>query len=128
MLDYDNEVVAFLLTAICHEYSVSPFVPFESEIFFRELLTHYSDDPDEASISRWLRQEVEKYFVALSERPRWVQSPEWPFANGKPMIFVSQIDLSVHPGKPIAEFFHDDTSLYVFVGKKVSPVVIIQQF
>lgn len=128
MLNFDDEDTYNLILSVCRPFGVDPSVPIESEAFFRKLLTHYSGNSDDASISGWLRQEIEKHFIALGARPRWIQSPEWPFANGEPMIFVGQIDLSVQEGKPAAGFFHDDTSLYVFVGKKVPPVVIMQQF
>ncbi len=44
------------------------------------------------------------------------------------MIFAGQIDLSTQGEGIVSELYHDDTSLYVFVGRKTPPVVIVQQF
>jgi len=113
---------------VCDRYGVDPQIPEESEQFFRELLGTYMGNTDPTSIETWLSEEVPKHFVALNERPSWIQGADWPFANGKPMIFAGQIDLSVSDMKHLPWQYHDDTSLYVFIGQKVEPVVVLQQF
>jgi hypothetical protein len=79
---------------------------------------------DDTNVVAWLESSIPQHFLALRKRPEWLQNPEWPFADGKPMIFVGQIDL---PKADAPNVFHDDTSLYVFVGAKTRPEVVIQQ-
>jgi hypothetical protein len=127
MLNFDDYEIYMMLVDVCKTYAVCPSSSLESENFFRHLLTQYAEEADPANISQWLQEQITKYFIAVGERPKWIQNPEWPFADGKPMIFVGQIDLSVQ-NEVVSKIYHDDTSLYLFVGQKVRPVVIIQQF
>jgi hypothetical protein len=126
-LSFDNEAIYCLLVDVCQAYGIYPSASLESEDFFRELLTHYPGEPDLTNLTSWLEEQIPKHFVAVGERPKWIQEPEWPIVHGEPMIFAGQIDLSTQGGI-VSELYHDDTSLYVFVGRKTPPVVIVQQF
>ena len=128
MLDFDDEKTYLMLLELCKDYSVDPSTSVETEDFFRDLLAQYSGDSNPTRIAIWLERQITQHFIAIGIRPRWIQNPEWPFANGKPMIFAGQIDLSVQNGEVVSQIFHDDTSLYVFIGQKVQPKVIIQQY
>ncbi|MGB5051543.1 MAG: hypothetical protein WBO46_21530 [Caldilineaceae bacterium] len=128
MLDFEDYDTYMLLVEAGQKYAVFPSASLESEDFFRNLLAHYEGSLDPTSVVSWLEQEISHSFIALGEYPRWIQNPEWPLVGGKPMIFAGQIDLSVQAGGATAELFHDDTSLYVFIGRKVPPVVVMQQF
>ena len=44
------------------------------------------------------------------------------------MHFVGQMDIKIRDPDTAAQWFHDDTSLYVFVSKYAPPEVIIQQY
>lgn len=123
--DTDLEIYG-LVVKVASRYGVDPLMSRSSEEFFGNLLAQYSGDLD--SLAAWLEEQIPKHFVAVGERPRWIQNPEWPFADGQPMIFVGQIDMPAQPEGMATELFHDDTSLYVFIGRKVQPVVVTQQF
>jgi hypothetical protein len=97
-----------------------------SEEFFRNLLAQYTGHAD--NLAAWLEQQNPRHFIALGDRPRWIQNPEWPFSDGRPLVFAGQIDVSTQHGGIAAEIYHDDTSLYVFIGRGVQPVIVIQQF
>jgi hypothetical protein len=128
-LHYDDPMIHILLLRVADKFGVDPDASFECKALFRELLTSYSGPEDTRSISAWLSEQIPRYFVSLRKRPRWIQASDWPFANGKPMVFAGQIDISASAGEQIIpNFYHDDTSLYVFIGRKVEPVVILQQY
>lgn len=112
-----------LVVETARRFSVDPSMSIEAENFFSELVTQY--EGDKAGLVDWLEEQIPQYFVAIGERPRWLQNPEWPFADGRPMIFAGQIDWKHEEIPP--EVFHDNTSLYVFIGRKTRPVVVIQQ-
>lgn len=128
MLDFDDVDTYVWLVQICKRFGVDPSVPIESEAFFRNLLRNYEEDPNTGSVTAWLEEQLAKHFAAIAERPRWIQNPEWPLVNGKPLIFAGQIDIEVRPGYASANFFHDDTSFYVFFGQEIQPVVVTQQY
>lgn len=128
MLNFDDPTTYLLLLEVSKHYAVDPSMSIEAEDFFRKLLTQYAGKPNPTSITTWLEEQIPQYFAVIGERPRWIQSPQWPFEEGNPMIFVDQIDLSPQSKKIISTIYHDDTSLYIFIGQKVQPVVIVQQF
>ena len=96
----------------------------EAEVYFTELLTKYDGPQDETSLGDWLSRQIAEQFVSITDKPRWIQHPEWQFTNGSPMVFAGQIDIS----QKSFPAFHDDTSLYVFIGQKVESKVVMQQY
>ena len=127
-LDFDDLETYELLLGVCSRYQVDPSVPLESEKFFRELLSKYNGAKDKESVTAWLNEQISNSFIALGERPRWIQSCEWQFIDGIPAIFAGQIDVSAQDSKKASQIFHDDISFYVFIGKKKPPIVIMQQY
>ncbi len=128
MLDYDDPKIYDLLVKVCSRYQVDPSVPLESEVFFRELLSQYDDPPEH--LQTWLEKQLSDLFIAIGARPRWIQGANWPFASGKPMVFVGQIDIRANAGPIAPQYFHDDTSFYLFIQRegKGTVKVITQQF
>lgn len=127
-LDFDNLETYKLLLSVCSQYQVDPSVPLESEKFFRELLVKYNGAKDNESVTIWLNEQISNSFIALGARPRWIQNCEWQFIDGAPAIFAGQIDVSTRDNQMASQVFHDDTSFYVFIGKKTPPIVIMQQY
>lgn len=125
MLDFDNEETYFLILNVCKEFCVDPSSSFESEDYFRNLLSKYNGEDSEKNISEWLKQTLSNEFVAIQTRPQWIQGPAWPVINGHPMMFVGQWDLNVSECHGL---FHDDTSIYVFVAPNSEPKVVVQQY
>ncbi len=122
----DIELQVFeLVSDVSGRYGVSPSMSTDAEQFFSSLLAEYTGDLE--NLTSWLEERLSEHFVAVGARPSWLQGPEWPFANGRPMIFVGQIDLTIQNGGIASELYHDDTSLYVFIGRKVQPEVVVQQ-
>lgn len=127
MLDFDDLNTYLMLFEVAKGYGVDPSSSLEAEAFFRVLLEQYPGSPDsEDEKTEWLDEQIRQYFITLDKRPEWVQNPEWPFVDGRPMVFAGQIDIIVE--KETAHFIHDDTSIYVFVARKTEPTIIIQQF
>ena len=119
-----------LLMATCSRYQVDPSASIESETFFRTLLSQYDGPIDGDHLVAWLEKQLAGNFVAVNDRPHWIQGADWPFAGGKPMVFVGQIDIPVKSGSTASRYFHDDTSFYLFIqAEGKGPVkVITQQF
>jgi hypothetical protein len=127
MTDFDDVNVYTILLRVCKRYSVHPSSSLESEDFFRDLLNQYSGGEDIVTLEAWLEEQMPALFVALLSRPSWIQDPEWPFAAGKPMTFVGQIDYRKSSTEVTATTLHDDSSFYVFIAPKNPPKVVMQQ-
>lgn len=41
----------------------------------------------------WLRKRLKEMFLCVGARPKWRDEPQWPVADGNPMVFVTQADL-----------------------------------
>ncbi|CRM22829.1 MULTISPECIES: hypothetical protein [Pseudomonas] len=54
----------------------------------------------------WLKEKIKTDFRCLKAPPKWLQSPVWPMADGKPMVFLGQLDIS--------ELSHDNAQVYLF--------------
>jgi hypothetical protein len=124
MLTLDDTHTLIIVTEAAEPYGVDPRVPIEAETYFTKLLLRYDGPQEDTALSDWLKQQISEQFISITEKPQWIQNPEWQFANGQPMIFAGQIDIS----RKSFPFYHDDTSLYIFIGRKVPPKVVIQQY
>ncbi|MTK64649.1 MAG: hypothetical protein F8N15_09025 [Methanobacterium sp.] len=54
----------------------------------------------------YAKYKIDENFIFLKKPPKWLQSPQWMFRNGRPLKFVGQID--------IGGIRHDEAQLYVF--------------
>lgn len=116
-----------LLLDIGRKYGFDPSSSVAIEDYFRQLLTTYQGELKEDSIAIWLEEKVEEDFISLSQfRPKWIQHAQWPVHFGKPMRFVGQIDIDRNETN--RDYFHDDTSYYVFTNSDGDFIVISQQY
>ncbi|MCQ3930164.1 MAG: hypothetical protein DPW16_06860 [Chloroflexi bacterium] len=131
-LKYEDPETFDLIAGVCNRHQVDPGYPDPEwtggiEDFFRNLLAEYKGTLDKEGLTTYLDKAMAEAFIAYGERPRWIQSADWPFHNGKPMIFVGQIDIPGEVGG-----FHDDTSFYIFHPQPTFSddecVVITQQY
>ena len=125
--DLDDQIVFRTLLRICGPLGIDPTMSLEAEAYFRELLMGYAGSNPDPTFESWLKQELAGRFLTLAGTPNWLQGDEWPFVNGEPLIFAGQIDYYLDDNPVAAQLFHDDTSIYVFIGKKIPSVVIMQQ-
>lgn len=125
---FEDIDVYTLLLRVCKRYSVHPSSSMESEDFFRTLLDSYTGNTDLVLLEQWLDGQIPKLFQVLTERPKWIQDPQWPFVAGQPMVFVGQVDYRRADVSAITPSLHDDSSFYVFIAPKSPPKVVMQQF
>jgi hypothetical protein len=94
-----------------------PDVPIEAEEFFTQLVARYSD---REACRRYIEEHLFDWFRCLGDKPDWIQAPEWPWAGGRPMVFVGSIDAP--PGT-----FHDDGRFYVFWSPEIGTTECVIQ-
>ena len=76
-----------------------------NESYFQLIMEKYKNEKGK-NLEKALKLKIKKYFKFLKNRPKWLQSPEWPIINNKPLFFIGQID--------ITEIRHDTSYLYIF--------------
>jgi hypothetical protein len=115
-----------LVLGVSLRYGVDPSSSKEVEEFFSELLEKYDGKPDE--FANWLDGKVRENFKAVGKRPKWIQNADWVFVDGKPAVFVGQMDINIANNETAASLFHDDVTFYIFVAENSQPIVIMQQY
>jgi hypothetical protein len=65
-----------------------------------ELLTKIIEEAPEESNKKekaeWCKAKIKEMFIYVNKPPRWMQNPEWPIFDGKPLIFnINQMMLRI---------------------------------
>ena len=61
------------------------------EFLIKEIVNKIPDDlKSESQKIKWCKNKIKEYFKYDKTPPRWVQSPEWPVVDGKPLVFKGQ--------------------------------------
>ncbi len=115
-----------LVLDITGRYNIDPSSSVEAENFFVDLLASYEGNLED--IADWLDQQIRLDFKVIDKWPKWIQNSDWVYIEGKPAVFIGQIDLSVANNNLASQIFHDDVSFYVFIGEEGIKTVIMQQF
>jgi hypothetical protein len=64
----------------------------------------------------WIRNQLQPLFQYVSSKPEWLEEPQWPWVDGKPMIFVEQVKL---PNNDVTvQHLIWDEMLYLF-GRRI---------
>ncbi len=72
-------------------------------------------------IIRYVRQRIKELFITRSHKyPEWLQNPEWPIVDGKPLEFIRQ-DGDINN-------YEDITINYYFYNSDTKEEVVIEQF
>jgi hypothetical protein len=75
----------------------------------RELLAALQRDAGDrtgGALQTWVRGRLKELFRYASQPPEWIQSPEWPIRDGRPLVFLEQL--------AVEGYFHDEAAAYVF--------------
>jgi hypothetical protein len=92
-------------------------IPIAAEDFFTALAAQFDDA---SNLREHLEEHAPGWYRCLRERPDWIQGPDWPWAGGKPMVFVGSIDAPQGT-------FHDDARFYVFWSPEVGTTECVIQ-
>jgi len=122
----DDPAIRDVIWTVCKRYEIDDGL-ISVRDFFKELLSTYEGGDELTEFEQWLDREIPLKFPALNKRPLWLQSREWPFANGLPMVFVGQIDIGVENTPDFRKYFHDYTSFYLFMPQGRGHFEVIMQ-
>ncbi|WP_109513833.1 hypothetical protein [Pseudomonas ovata] len=71
------------------------------------------------ALQAWLKDRIKHEFRYLKTPPKWLQAPAWPIDQGKPLVFVGQLDVS--------GLSHDTSQAYVFFNAHDHSYLTLQQ-
>ncbi len=66
-----------------------------------------------------VKEKINSDFICLKGKPKWIQDPNWPIDDGKPLVFVGELDMT--------DISHDTTKVYVFYNAKNKSFTNIKQ-
>jgi hypothetical protein len=65
----------------------------------------------------WLKDKIITDFRCLKAAPKWLQNPDWPLVDNKPLVFVGQLDISglSHDNAQAYLFFDEDSGVFTTI-------------
>ncbi len=96
-IDFSSDIPEsdlYLLLDLGKKYGFDPLCSDESEKYFTDLLQSCNVTGDKKK--NFLESRISQDFKCNVDIPQWVQDPEWPFDEGKPMFFVGQMELEIN--------------------------------
>lgn len=91
------------------EFLIEKIVPAENEL-------------SDAQKKKLIKERLKEYFKYVDKPPKWIQSPDWPIRDGKPLIFVGQLPIDA------SELFHDQGAVYLFFDPAQGDFETVSQF
>lgn len=86
------------------------------------LYEEYLGDGRPDNQREWLNSRLATLFECLGPRPQWIErSPQWPFLNGRPMVFICQTP--IQDNSVSQRSLSPDTVIYVFGARVPRPDV-----
>ncbi len=87
------------------------------EALLKQILDEYKAAGCPKQKKVWIKERLKNVFECVAERPQWVQEfPDWPWLDGKPMIFIKQFDVPATP--LVAEKLATSKVLYIFGARR----------
>ena len=92
--DRDRIVFHSRVISIAREQYSASCTGRDAERFIADLYARYQAQGAPKSLDGWLAAELRQHFRSVSAPPRWVEvEPAWPYAYGRPMVFIHQCTL-----------------------------------
>jgi len=85
------------------------YVSIEDEEYLNSIIASAPSELTEAQQKKWLKEKIKSLFRYDKSPPRWIQDPEWPIVNGKPLVFRSQTKNDPNDERIWYTFYDSDT-------------------
>jgi len=100
-------------------YGIQPsYVSTDDEDFLKTIIASAPQDLSKVQQRKWLKDKVKSLFLFDKSPPRWIQNPEWPIIDGKPLVFKKQT----------REKENDERIWYTFYDPDTKEETVIMQF
>lgn len=90
--------------------------------FLTEKVVPTDDGLSETKKTKIIKDRLKELFKYLDKPPKWIQSPDWPIRDGKPLIFIGQLSVDA------PELFHDRGAAYLFYDPGKGDFETVAQF
>lgn len=70
---------------------------------------------------QYIKQRYAELFKYQTKPPKWIQNPDWPIKNDKPLYFLGQIEMKK------GDLFHDEGSIYLFIETETGIIETVKQ-
>jgi hypothetical protein len=110
-----------IFLSIGQELGFDPSTPKELEAYCNCLLAEFQKTRNE-DFREWVWPRLVSSFVCLSKRPAWIQDPQWQVSDGRPMVFVGQLDVQSE-----SRIGSCPVSFYVFYDPEKGDTRVVRQ-
>lgn len=86
------------------------YVHIRDESFLEKLIESAPKGVSQAKLKKWLKDKIKELFQYEDKKPRWIQDPEWPIVNGKPLVFRYQ-SRQVKNDERVNYYFYDPETM-----------------
>jgi hypothetical protein len=87
------------------------WVNMDTEYFLKHIMPK-DHNMKKVELKKFLRDKIKSNFKFIKKPPTWIQSPEWPIVDEKPLVFIGALKVEK------CDFFHDDGTIYIFLDEK----------
>ncbi len=91
----------------------------DADFLKRNIIDKGPPDLSKSASKAWARKRLREMFRYAGKPPRWVQSPNWPIREGRPLVFMGQVT--------VENYFHDRAVLFVFHDPEAEEFVTVAQ-
>jgi len=89
--------------------------------FIEKYITPKESSMTKKEIKTYMRMKFKEYFQFDKKPPKWIQNPEWPIIDDKPLFFVGQFEIKD------SNIYHDNGSIYLFIDLDTEKITTITQ-
>ena len=90
--------------------SVQPnYVYIEDEDFLNKIIEQAPEGLKKGEKKKWIKNHIKEMFKYDVKPPKWIQDPEWPIVNGKPLVFKEQTKERKDDERVFYTFYDPDT-------------------
>ena len=90
--------------------------------FMTKNVVPLDSDLSDAQKTKLIKERLKEYFKYVDKPPKWIQNPDWPIRDGKPLVFVGQLSINA------PELFHDKGAAYLFFDPTKGDFETVAQF
>ena len=91
-------------------YQIQPnYIEIDDEDFLNKIIEKAPKELKKGEKKKWIKNYIKEMFKYDVKPPRWIQFPEWPIINGKPLVFKSQTKERKDDERVYYTFYDPDT-------------------
>lgn len=94
----------------------------DADVDFIERLIIPTTKLSKSETKKVMKETFKTLFQFHKKPPKWIQSPNWPIINDKPLYFLGQLEIKD------CDLFHDNGYIYIFFDKDNDKLETIKQF